>query len=225
MSQHGVSSSSKYASIKKEVSRSKIHSESSSPDSVLDVFPLSIVPCSATEPKRVKFPYARLSQAASVHPKGNFSKPNVESSCTNVSDKNTVPVDRYIRKVFSQTLGITRNEISQIPSDVYMGTNPHDSNASYRLKKVEGEGKLSKFSTLALEEVRTSIRQGVKKSFEGKESFSIRQTSEPSPATEAVVNLDDLSDNDLITIVMLEIAKRLNTKKERLLLPPFPPRQ
>ncbi|XP_058777803.1 uncharacterized protein LOC131652043 [Vicia villosa] len=104
-----------------------------------------------------------------------------------------------------------------MPADVNMDTNPHDTTGSSRLEKVRGEGRLAKISSLVLEEVRTSTEKGVEKPSAGKESSAIHHTSEPrkskNPAAEAVVNLDDLSDNDLIPIMMLGIAERLKTRK------------
>lgn len=129
--------------------------------------------------KRIKFPYARSSQAASTHPRGIFFKPNVESSCPKVSEKNIVVVDRHIRKIVAQTLGTNRDETIPIPTKVNMGIKPHDTTASSRLEMVGGEARLAKLATLVLEEVRTTAKQGVEKSSAGKECSVTRHTPKP----------------------------------------------
>lgn len=115
MSQHCGTSPPKPVSSKDGGSRSRVDLLSPSPCEVLDVVPLSIVPCKLTKFKRDKFPYAQSSHVASILTRGNPSKPNTKSSCPNSLETNTVTTDGHIKNIISQTLGIAVAETSQMP--------------------------------------------------------------------------------------------------------------
>lgn len=99
-----------------------------------------IVPCPAMEFKREKLTYARSSEATFGPLRGNVSKPNVEPSFPNASGKNIMVVDRHIRKIVVQTLGIIVDETSPIPAETNKGTNPHYTTSLSGLDNVSGEG-------------------------------------------------------------------------------------
>ncbi|XP_058758409.1 uncharacterized protein LOC131631655 [Vicia villosa] len=84
------------------------------------------------------------------------------------------------------------------------------------------------FAVRTLGEVRNNTEQGGEKSPTGKESFAIHGAFEPrkthNPATEAAVNLDELSNNDLITTAMPGIAKKLRSRKGNFVVTTTPPR-
>ena len=104
-----------------------------------------------------------------------------------------------------------------MPSQANKGTDPQNVAESSTLKKDVAESELGMFATFVLEEVEVDVEQDVEtspaeKKSSAKEDGAGSKTAK-NPNAENVVNVDELSDNDLISNAVPVIAKRLKSKK------------
>ena len=104
--------------------------------------------------------------------------------------------------------------LSRMPTPANKGNDPKNAAESSTFKKDAAESKLGQLATSSLEEVEADVEQDIEKDSPAKEDAAGSKTAE-NQNTESVVNVEELSDNELISNMVPGISKRLKTRKRK----------